>query len=101
MKAKNNKITDYSAILAAEYGAHGTPQRAKFDEEAYAFYTGQVILDARKAEKMTQAELAEKLNVNKSYISKIENGVVNPSVGLFYRIMNALGLQVEITKVVG
>lgn len=53
MKAKNNKITDYSAILAAEYGAHGTPQRSKFDEEAYAFYTGQVILDARKAEKMT------------------------------------------------
>ncbi len=51
MKVKNNKITDYSAILAAEFGAHGTPECAKFDEEAYAFYTGQVILDARKSEK--------------------------------------------------
>ncbi len=100
MEAKNNQITDYSAILAAEYGAHGTPERAKFDEEAYAFYTGQVILDARKSEKMTQTELAEKLGVNKSYISKIENGVINPSVGFFYRLMNALGLHVEITKTV-
>ncbi len=83
MKTKNNKITDYSTILAAEYGEHGTPERAKFDEEAYAFYTGQVILDARKSEKMTQSELAEKLCVDKSYISKIENGVVNPSIGFF------------------
>lgn len=87
--------------MAAEYGAHGTPQRTKLDEEAYAFYTGQVILDARKSEKMTQKELADKLGVNKSYISKIENGVVNPSVGFFYRIMNALDLNVEITKTIG
>ena len=102
MMHKNDyKIRDYSAVLAEKHGAHGTPERAKFDEEAYAFYTGQVILDARKSEKMTQKELADKLGVNKSYISKIENGVVSPSVAVFYRIMNALGLQVEITKVIG
>ncbi len=101
MTKKEYPIHDISAELAGEYGAHGTPQRTKFDEEAYAFYTGQVILDARKSEKMTQKELADKLGVNKSYISKIENGVVNPSVGFFYRIMNALGLNVEITKTIG
>lgn len=101
MNKKEQPIYDISAELAAEYGEHGTPERAKFDEEAYAFYTGQIILDARKSEKMTQSELAEKLGVDKSYISKIENGVVNPSVGFFYRIMNALGLTVEITKTMG
>lgn len=101
MSRKNQPIYDISAELEKEFGAHGTPERAKFDEEAYAFYTGQVILDARKSEKMTQKELADKLGVNKSYISKIENGVVSPSVAVFYRIMNALGLSVEITKVIG
>lgn len=101
MNKKEQPIYDISAELAAEYGEHGTPERAKFDEEAYAFYTGQVILDARKSENITQKELAEKLGVDKSYISKIENGVVNPSVGFFYRIMNALGLNVEITKTIG
>ena len=54
-----------------------------------------------KAEKMTLKELADKLSVDKSYISKVENGVINPSVGFFYRIMNALGLNVEITKTIG
>jgi len=39
--------------------------------------------------------------VDKSYISKIENGVVNPSVGFFYRIMHALNLRIEITREVG
>ncbi|MGI6049170.1 MAG: helix-turn-helix domain-containing protein [Petrimonas sp.] len=101
MHKNDYKIRNYSNVLAEKYGEHGTPERAKFDEEAYAFYTGQVILDARKSENMTQKELAEKLGVDKSYISKIENGVVNPSVGFFYRIMNALGLNVEITKTIG
>ncbi|HBG42425.1 MAG TPA: transcriptional regulator [Porphyromonadaceae bacterium] len=101
MNKKEFEIHDISAELEKEYGAHGTPERAEFDERAYAFYTGQVILDARKSEKMTQTELAERLGVHKSYISKVENGVVNPSVGFFYRIMNALGLQVEINKRMG
>lgn len=101
MKENDNEIRDYSAILEIKYGKKGTPERAEFDEKAYVFYTGQVILDARKSEKVTQAELAKRLGVDKSYISKIENGNINPSVGFFYRIMNALNLRVEITRQVG
>lgn len=101
MEKNDNKIRDYSAELERKFGKPGTPERAEFDERAYAFYTGQVIRDARKSEKVTQAELAKRLGVDKSYISKIENGIVNPSVGFFYRIMNALNLRVEISRQVG
>lgn len=100
MSTKNNMLTDISAELEKEFGAPGTPERAKFDEEAYAFYTGQILLEARREAKVTQSELAKKINVTKSYISRIENGAINPSVGTFYRIMNALGLRVEIVKTV-
>ncbi|KAA6321079.1 hypothetical protein EZS27_029228 [termite gut metagenome] len=93
----DGQIRDYSAVLAAEYGAPGTPERAKFDEEAYAFYTSQILLDARKNARLTQAQLAERIGANKSYISKIENGVTVPTVATFYRIANALGLNVELT----
>ena len=38
MGTKKSKIVDVSAELASEFGAPGTPEREKFDEEAYAFY---------------------------------------------------------------
>lgn len=47
--------------------------------------------------KITQAELASRIGVNKGYISRIENGLTSPDVSTFYRIVNALGLQIQIT----
>lgn len=96
METNNHQINDYSAVLEQKYGKQGTPERSKFDEEAYSFYTSQILLDARKDSKMTQSELAKRVNVTKSYISKIEKGVITPSVAMFYRIIHALGMHVEL-----
>ena len=98
MQTNNHKIVDYDAVLDAKFGAEGTPERARAEEEAYAFYYGQILLDARKEAKVTQAELAERTQTTKSYISKIENGVITPSVGVFYRIIAALGMRVEVVE---
>lgn len=98
MSTKDKMLTDISAELEKEFGAHGTPEREQFDEDAYAFYTGQILHEARKEVKVTQSELARRINSTKSYISRIENGSINPSVGTFYRIINALGLKIEIVK---
>lgn len=98
MNTNNHQINDYSAVLEEKYGKEGTAERAKFDEEAYAFYTGQILHDARKEVKVTQQELADRIHVSKSYISRIENGDINPSVATFYRIMNALGMRIEIVR---
>lgn len=94
----DGNIRDYDIVLDAEFGAPGTPERAAAEERTYAYYSGQLIRDARKSEKVTQTELANRIGSTKSYISKIENGVMTPSVGTFYRIINALGLQIEITR---
>jgi len=96
MSTKNNMITNISEQLAKEFGAHGTPERAKFDEEAYAFYTSQLLLDARKNARITQGELAKRIGADKSYISRVEKGQTVPSVATFYRIVSALGLYVEL-----
>ena len=102
MEINNHKIEDYDKILDARFGKEGSPERAAAEDAAAAFYTGQIILDARKESKVTQQELAEKMHVSKSYISRIEKGIekgmINPSVATFYRIMNALGLRVEIVR---
>jgi DNA-binding XRE family transcriptional regulator len=97
MKANSN-ITDISVELDKLYGRVGSPERESFRREAYAYCMGQIIHDARKSEKVTQKELASRVGSSKSYISKIENGAIEPGVGTFYRIINSLGLRIEIVK---
>ena len=98
MKVNNNLLTSVDDIMDNLYGKVGTPEREQFRREAYAYCMGQVILDARKSEKVTQAELAKRIGANKSYISRIEKGDIEPGVGTFYRIIDSLGLRIEITK---
>ena len=50
MNTNDHMITNISEQLEKEFGRHGTPERAKFDEEAYAFYTSQILLETRKNE---------------------------------------------------
>lgn len=101
MKTGDNIVRDYDAVLNEKYGEPGTPEREAFRAEAEAFYTGQILKESRKDVHMTQGELAAKLNVTKSYISRIENGLITPSVTVFYRIIEALGMRVEIVKPIG
>ena len=94
----NPDVGSMDAVLDKLYGKVGTPEREEFRKEAYSYCVGQLIRDARKQERMTQAELAEKVGTNKSYISRIEKGAIEPGVGLFFRIIDALGLKMEIVK---
>ena len=98
MQTNNHKIVDYDVVLDAKFGKEGTPERARAEEAADSYYSGQILQDARKEAKVTQAELAERTQTTKSYISKIENGIITPSVGMFYRIINALGMRVEVVQ---
>jgi ribosome-binding protein aMBF1 (putative translation factor) len=95
---KRNDIGSFDEILDAKYGAEGTPEREAFRKEAYAYCVGQIILDARRQERMTQSDLAKKVGTDKAYISRIERGLIEPGVGMFFRIIDALGLRVDIVR---
>lgn len=97
MQARND-IGSFDEILDRKYGKAGTPSRDAFHNEAYSYCVGQIILEARKQERMTQTDLAIKVGTDKTYISRIERGLIEPGVGLFFRIMDALGLKVEIAR---
>ena len=101
MQKNKTIVRDFDQYLDEEYGAIGTEERTKFEEEAKAFYAAQLLLQARKEAKVSQSELALRVGTTKSYISKIENGVVEPGVGLFFRLINALGLRIDITNPIG
>ena len=98
MTVRNEQIVDIDAIMNEKFGQVGSEEREQFRRDAYAYCMGQVIYEARKNEKITQSELAARIGSSKSYISRIEKGLIEPSVGPFYRIMDGLGLRIEIVK---
>lgn len=101
MQTNNHKVEDYDLVLDNLYGKEGSAERLRFEEEAKAYYAAQILLQARKEAGITQSELAHRVGTTKSYISKIENGVVEPGVGLFFRLLNALGLRLDVSKPIG
>ena len=98
MQANNHLLTSVDDMMDAKYGKPGTPEREQFRREAYSYYMGQILHDARKSEKITQKELAQRVGVDKSYISKIEKGIIEPGIAMFYRIASELGLSVELNR---
>lgn len=56
---------------------------------------GQRLQICRKAQQMTQEELAERVNITVVYLSKIENGRVKPTLELLDTLCNTLGLELS------
>ena len=98
MQRRESNIVDIDEMMNERFGAVGTESRSEFRKEAYNYCVGQLILEARRQESMTQAELAEKIGASKSYISCIEKGQIEPGASTFLRIIEALGLRFEIVK---
>lgn len=96
LKETNKDIYDVSTLLDEELGAMGTAERQKNTEKAWEEYNAQILLDARKNAGLTQAELAERIGAEKGYISRIERGLIVPSVSTLYRIASAMGLTIEL-----
>jgi ribosome-binding protein aMBF1 (putative translation factor) len=92
------KCNSFEELLTAEYGERGTEARESFETNAEAFCLAECLKEQRRLAGLTQEQLAAKIGTKKSYISKIENGLITPSVGVFYRIINALGMRVEVVK---
>lgn len=55
------------------------------------------VLDALKAQKLTQKDLAERLNVSPQYINKIVKGEENLTLETITNLELALGIQIILT----
>lgn len=59
-------------LFDQKYGIEGSKGREEFEQRAEAYMVAELVKESRKKAHLTQEELAEKLNVKRSYISKIE-----------------------------
>lgn len=63
-----------------------------FDDKKYI---AKKIKEYRKKRGMTQAELAEKIDLGTKQISRIEIGEFYPSLNTFFKIVDALNINLE------
>ncbi len=56
---------------------------------------GAQVRELRRARHLSQRQLAGRMQVPRTYISKIENGKAIPTLGSLERLANALGVEVR------
>lgn len=91
------KLTPLSVLVDETWGPVGSPERdemeAQLQEDVNAYFLGDAIKKARRAKNMTQQELGERVGVQKSQISKLENGKSIITLPTISRIFRALGVK--------
>src|SRR5215472_2941868 len=54
---------------------------------------GSVVRERRKAQRLTQAELAERAHVERETLGRIERGLREPGLSIIIRLAQALGVK--------
>ena len=73
------------------------PEYKKLYEESQPeFEIAKAIIRARIDNKITQKELAEKMNTTQSVISRVEQGKTSPSIALLKRLAAALNTTLQV-----
>ena len=98
--AENMNIKTLDQIKDEYYGQPGTPERDRIERELEALHVGLKIRSARETRKMTQAELASRIDKKRTFISKEENDGENITLKTLYDIVErGLGGKLKIEVV--
>lgn len=93
---KINSLPTASESLDKKYGVKGTVSRDMFEAKAKSWYCAEILKDARKANGLTQGQLAAKIGKHREYISLLEKGKTDMQLSTFFLMSKVLG--VDLTK---
>jgi DNA-binding XRE family transcriptional regulator len=89
------KTVSHETLLDKHFGKVGTLKRDQFEAELQADVIAYHLKLLRKKQHLTQQQLAEKAGIDKTQISKIENGTRNLTIETITRIASALGAKIN------
>ncbi|MSQ09425.1 MAG: XRE family transcriptional regulator [Dehalococcoidia bacterium] len=70
--------------------------KAEYDRLGPEFELRRALIELRHAAKLSQQQVAERVGTTREYISALERGPSNMSLGYLVRLMDALGADVGI-----
>ena len=85
MKTKNPATIN--ELFDQKYGRKGTESRENFEQKAEAYMVAELVKESRKKAHLTQEQLAKKLNVKRTYISKIERASSDVRISTLRKII--------------
>ena len=98
----NNTDTAHGVQVLAERLGVPWPEVEKHSRQMDRVLTGVALQDLRKAQKVTQRELAKRLGVSQNRISKIEKGQFdNTQIGTIRKYIEALGGKITLDATFG
>ena len=80
-------IKTLNQIKDKYYGLKGTPERDELERELESLRIGLKIREAREQLKMTQEQLANRIDKKRSFISKIESNSENITLKTLFDIV--------------
>jgi len=85
-------------LFDQKYGEKGSKNREEFEQKAEAYMVAELVKESRKKAHLTQQQLAEKLNVKRTYISKIERASSDVRISTLRKIIETgLGGKLNIS----
>lgn len=89
-------LTPASVLVDEVWGKAGAPERdameVRLAEDLHAYYVGEAIRKARKAQNLTQEQLGERIGVQRAQISRLEKGKSVITLPTMCRVFKALGI---------
>jgi DNA-binding XRE family transcriptional regulator len=80
------------------YGEKGTPNRDELDRDFESFKIGLLLKQAREEKSLTQEQLGDLVDKNRTYISRLENDGSNMTLKTLFEIVEkGLGGKVKIS----
>lgn len=81
-------LKDFKAELLSKKGV-----REAYEELAPEYAIARAVIKARRDCGLTQAELAERMDTSQSYVARLENAKVMPTLKTLLRIAEATGTR--------
>lgn len=89
-------FNDFIAEIEAEARAQGPDAVAELEAFRLHFSLARQLAVQRRAQRLTQKQLAERSGIDQAEISRIERGQANPTTATLGALTGALGLDVHL-----
>ncbi len=91
---KRPKTQSLSDLKDKYIGQRSTTERETYEYELNAELIGRMIKSTRQKKKLTQSQLGSLVGVQKSHISKLENGANNVTLETICKVFNAMDTEI-------